>query len=80
MSPDTAVSHLLSTTHTALQHPLTHQTVLVPGVGTHLAHGSQQAGVAVGPGDLAHVAFHLSVQVQPGGLGLTREGPSETPT
>ena len=78
MSPTTMTEFSLSPTH-SLHQALTHQTVLVPGVGTDLTHGSQQAGVAVGPGDLTHVALHLSVQVQPGGLGLAREGPTSEP-
>ena len=52
----------------------------MPGIGTHLTHGSQEAGVAVSPGDLAHVALHLPVQVQSGGLGLSGEGASEPHT
>ena len=45
-------------------------SLLVEGVGPHLAHGSQQTGVTIGPGEHPHVVLHGPVH-----LGPRRGGP-----
>ena len=49
---------------------VTEDSFLVERVGAHLAHGSQETGVTIGPGEHPHVVLHGFVH-----LGPDRGGP-----